>query len=254
MKEPLKEKSILRDQGYIIFDAFNINAVEKFRDTVKESLAIPKLNSTHNYFTPKDINSARIKSFKAINNILNWPNDYSSIAKPLLNKFLGPDLAIQSKLNLSIQMPRDKTSILSMHTDSLSGQSIFEMVLWVPLTDSFETNSMYIFSPEITLEILNNMSQNEEKGMNFLFDEYSNHAKFLNIPFGKALLFSPTLFHGNILNTTDKTRVSINCRYKNIFSLESTFGERRLGSFYKILELSELSKLALSLNYEDINF
>ena len=42
-------------------------------------------------------------------------------------------------------MPGDVSSILNLHTDALSGQSVFEIVLWLPLTNAFETNSMYIF-------------------------------------------------------------------------------------------------------------
>ena len=166
-----------------------------------------------------------------------------------MKDLLGPDLSIQTKLNLSIQMPNDKDSVLDLLTDALSGQSVFEVVLCVPLTRSYSSNSMYIFSREKTYEILDNLIESEKKGMQHLFNEYKKDANFLELKYGQCLIFSPTLFHGNILNNTDITRVSLNCRFKNVFSHEAKNGERRLGSFYRVLNLSPVTKLGL--NYRD---
>ena len=151
-------------------------------------------------------------------------------------------------------MPNDSSSILALHTDALSGQSVFEVVLWVPLTKVFDSNAMYIFSREKTYEILSNLSESENKGMQYLFNKYKKHANFLELKYGQCLIFSPTLFHGNILNNTDITRVSLNCRFKNVFSHEAKNGERRLGSFYKVLTLSPVTKLGLSYRDDLIKF
>ena len=32
-----------------------------------------------------------------------------------------------------------------LHSDTLSGQSSYELVLWTALTNAFETNAMYMF-------------------------------------------------------------------------------------------------------------
>ena len=90
--------------------------------------------------------------------------------------------------------------------------------------------------------------------MKNLFDEYKDYATFLNLNFGECLIFSPTLFHGNMLNKTNKTRISINCRFKNLFSHEANNGERRLGSFYRVLNLSPVTKLGLAYRDDLINF
>ena len=87
-----------------------------------------------------------------------------------------------------------------------------------------------------------------------MFDFQSNFAKFLDVKFGECLIFSPTLFHGNVINETDITRLSINCRFKNLFSHEPKNGERRLGSFYKVLNISPVTKIGLGYRQDLINF
>ena len=71
-----------------------------------------------------------------------------------ITTILGSDLLIQTKLNLSIQMPGDKNSILKSHIDSQSGDSVFQLVVWVPLTNAYETNSMFIHSKEFSETVL----------------------------------------------------------------------------------------------------
>ena len=46
-------------------------------------------------------------------------------------KILGPDLLIQTKLNLSIQMPGDTSSLLPAHSDTWSSDSPFQLNLWI---------------------------------------------------------------------------------------------------------------------------
>ena len=85
--------------------------------------------------------------------------------------------------------------------------------------------------------------------MHQLEKDYAKYKKYIEISPNQILIFSPTLFHGNEINQTKSTRISINCRFKNIFSPESQNPERRLGTFYQIFKTSPLTKIALS--YED---
>ena len=149
-------------------------------------------------------------------------------------------------------MPYDKSSILDLHTDSLSGQSVFEVVSWTPLTDSYESNSMFIFNPELSKKILNDMPNFHQSGMKELFEKYKD-AEFVEVKYGEGLIFSPTLFHGNVLNETEKTRISINCRFKNIFSHEAKLGEKTW-FIYRILKISEVTKLGLAYRDDLIDF
>ncbi len=47
----------------------------------------------------------------------------------------------------------------------------------------------------------------------------------------------------NVINNTNKTRISFNCRYKNIFSpySESEENEKKIGSFYEPINLKVAS-------------
>ena len=55
---------------------------------------------------------------------------------------------MQSRLNLSIQFPQDKSSLLPVHSDVWSGDSPFETVVWLPLVDCYKTKSMFILPPK----------------------------------------------------------------------------------------------------------
>ena len=55
---------------------------------------------------------------------------------------------MQSRVNLSIQLPEDDSSLLPVHADTWSGDSPFEVVVWLPLVDCFGTKSMYLLPPK----------------------------------------------------------------------------------------------------------
>ena len=69
---------------------------------------------------------------------------YYNVAKEILNTIVGNELAMQNAINLSLQLPNDKSSLLAMHADTWSGDSPFEVVIWLPLVNVYKTKSMYI--------------------------------------------------------------------------------------------------------------
>lgn len=243
--------------GYVVFDIEDKNILDMFRGVVCSSLNISEgspLEMCHREISINEINERRMGAFRDINKVAGWEQKYFSMAKSICEDLLGPDISIQSKLNLSIQMPGDQSSTLGLHTDALSGQSVFEIVLWIPLTNAYSSNSMYIYPKETSYRMLAEMPNYEKEGMDALFEEYMKFANFLKVDYGSGLVFSPTMFHGNIVNCTNESRISINCRLKNLFSPESETGERRLGSFYRVLKVSEVTRLGLSYKDEDIVF
>ena len=146
------------ENGFSIFNVENLLFLEKLRSQLLEQLNCKELDSLHKSIKYNEINNERIKCYRTINKNENWEKNYYSLAASKLQKLLGPDISIQSKLNLSIQMPNDISSVLDLHTDALSGQSVFEVVLWVPLTRSFDSNAMYIFSKakELNIDLIPN--------------------------------------------------------------------------------------------------
>ena len=65
---------------------------------------------------------------------------------------------MQRRINLSIQMPADDSSLLATHSDVWSGDSPFEVVVWVPLVDVFRTKSMYLLPPSVNGEMQDRMA------------------------------------------------------------------------------------------------
>jgi sporadic carbohydrate cluster 2OG-Fe(II) oxygenase len=211
---------------------------------------VTDLGILHKLIKMEEINPIRITAFQALNNIPDWKMKYYSLASAHLKELFGPDISIQMKLNLSIQMPGDASSILELHSDTLSGQSPFECVLWTAITDAFDSNAMYMFDINESQKLYQLLPKYQHNGMNQLFNDNKHQAKFLSVKSGTNILFSSTLFHGNTLNETDYTRVSLNCRFKALFSPEySNFPHERVtGTFYEPLKLSPVTKLGLNYN------
>ena len=146
---------------------------------------------------------------------------------------------MQRKVNLSIQLPKDKDSLLSIHTDTLSGDSSFEVVVWLPLVDCYATKSMYILPPKDSKKLFKKMSNNlniytHEK----IYNSVKNKIKFLQIKKGQVLIFNQNLFHGNVVNKSSETRWSMNCRFKSIFS---PYRNKPIGDFFEPITLKPAS-------------
>lgn len=213
----------------------------------KVKLSLPKFNNElseiHKFINKKQVNAFRLGLFKSINS-LDWKKHILKIISDDIFNILGQDLLIQTKLNVSIQMPGDQSSILPLHSDSWSADSPFQINLWIPLTNAFETNSMFVKDLNSTKKILKKIGLNKT----VRFDEIKIKKKdFINIDFGNVLMFNPVLLHGNVLNKTKKTRISLNVRIKSMFAPEPSYRntDRKFGSYYSKLHISENTKLAL---------
>ena len=81
-----------------------------------------------------------------------------------LETLVGNELAMQLRINLSIQLPCDDSSLLPVHSDVWSGDSPFEVVVWLPLVDCYGTKSMYILPPGLSEELSAEFSQHARQG------------------------------------------------------------------------------------------
>ena len=70
---------------------------------------------------------------------------------------------------------------------------------------------------------------------------------FVHLAYGSYLIFSPTPVHGNVLNMTDSSRVSVNIRFKSVFSAytPSVVSDRTYGTYYKKWITTDLFNLGL---------
>ena len=70
--------------------------------------------------------------------------DFYSLAESFIKSLVGNELVIQKRINLSIQLPNDDSSLLPVHADVWNGDSPFELVMWIPMVNCYNSKSMFI--------------------------------------------------------------------------------------------------------------
>ena len=240
----------------LVYRFDNLNCVDTFKNWFIQSITNSmKLNSSmdlsllHEFVNVSQVNRCRIDAFNFING-KSWSQMLkTSSAFKNIQLLLGPDLAIQRKINLSIHMPNDKTAVLPIHSDSDSGDTPFQLNLWIPLTDCRGSNSMQIYPLEETYKYYDSFASGHiNKNLQYNQD-YS-----INIDYGSYLLFPPCILHGNVENTSPYTRISLNVRIRSLLSpdLPEVPPDRSFLSYYQpwfkssLYQLSERVYRALS--------
>jgi len=157
---------------------------------------------------------------------------------------LGPDVVVQKTTNLVIQQPGDPDQVPTHRDAPLN--SPFEIVCWIPLVNIYGTKGMYVLDRDNT-DVAIKMLKSSEDG----YDEHSKLAEteghILEMPFGHALFFWPGLVHAVGVNVEQETRWALNIRYKNLFAPAGAKGQ---SEFFKVLQLSPLTKMALEFEKE----
>lgn len=230
-------------------------AVREGLESIDSALTGLELPELHTKLTISRVNAVRLATFKHLNAA---PGQYDSvldkIAGSQLRAILGPDLLVQTKLNLSIQLPGDEGSQLDLHSDCWAGDTPFQVNVWIPLTPCFASNSMFLLSEEKSIKCIRLVNENPTLDKNSL-SLFVVESDFLKLSKGKAIIFNPGLIHGNVPNKTSQTRVSINVRFKNVFSPDASpeHISRSVGPYYRRFMLSEWTNLALRLQATNLN-
>ena len=245
------------NDGFIVGKIENLNSFriieeEVFKIVLKflkiEKKPLKLLENLHNLVNYEKINSLRVEIYKKLNQKSWFRELYYSLAQDAINEIVGNELAMQNNVNISIQLPKDSTSKLSIHADSLSSESKFQVVLWVPFMNVSKTSSMYILNKKQSIRNIKNLKKFQYSGMEKIYQNCKKNIKFLNIKKKQFLLFSPNLLHGNIVNVEKITRISMNCRFKNLFSpynKEKRHFGKRIGYFYTPLRVKPITKFSL---------
>lgn len=207
VKIPVEDMKALENIGNMIwgFSSANYGALRGL-----------KYDSMHEIITNDHLNKFRLYVIDYLNSIQCIKASYFSLAKHALEILVGNELSMQRNINLSIQLPKDDSSLLSRHQDVLQGDSLYEVVLWVPLVDCSGTKSMFF----------------QKRG--------SNKEEFIDCKYGECLIFSQNYWHGNVVNETNETRWSMNCRFK---SLLSPYGDKKLGEFFEPISIKPATRL-----------
>lgn len=244
-------------QGFIVRQAADIQSLENIRlslcKIVREILDVSDhvepevlLNSIHDRVKPVDLNNFRLKVIQGMNALSHLRLDYFKVAKPYLETLVGNELAMQLRVNLSIQLPQDSSSLLPLHADTWSGDSPYEIVVWLPLVDCYKTKSMYILQPDQSRNFTRNFSQISASDSEELYRSISSEVRFIDIKYGEVMLFDQGLPHGNRINEERGTRWSMNCRFKGIFT---PYGDKKIGEFFEPITLRATSKVGMNYRF-----
>jgi len=245
--------------GYILRPAANRAALDRIRDYLAASAAhhlnLPAptdadafLNNIHQQVDGAQLNDLRLAVFQDINT-QDWLRPaYFATARDSVQTLIGNELAMQKRINLSVQMPDDDKSVLPVHADVWSGDSAFEAVLWVPFVDVFASKSMFIASPAKNAEIVTHFKDFNGRSAEDLYREVETSLTFLEIPYGHVLVFNQNLMHGNRVNREAETRWSMNCRFKSVLS---PYADKKLGEFFEPITLRAMTRIGMDFALPD---
>lgn len=230
------------NEGYVIHKCESPQVLDDLRALIirqvndwlvdqNDEREITDLSNSHHMIATQQVNNLRLRLFADLNATSTTRHSYFLLASNLIQSLVGNELAMQNKVNLSIQQPDDQTSVLELHSDVWSGDSPFQVVLWVPLTDASETNAMFLLSPSASRLAYQRAREGQLRSMAEIHDAYRAEFRQIEVKYGDILLFDSNCLHGNQLNTTMTARWSLNCRFVSLLA-PSTTPERRLGSYY----------------------
>lgn len=251
------EKHLINDyekNGYLIKPASDFSSYEWIREQFKRiilrrypefsGIAFDELlNNLHKKIAYDDLNNLRLHVIEEINGIKEFRFHYYMLAKTYLDVIVGNELAMQRRVNLSIQLPNDNSSLLDIHADTWSGDSPFEVVVWVPLVDCYGTKAMYFLQPEHQKYLADNLINYRGKASGDIFELVKDKVTWMEVKSGEVLIFNQALAHGNRINAEIETRWSMNCRFKGIFS---PYSDKKLGEFFEPISLRPASKFGLN--------
>lgn len=240
---------------YIIVPAENLDILSEIRSTVAQAAAKAInhqikneneidsfLNNFHQMVNVNTLNEVRLKIISEINQDPSFRKKYFSVGREILGNLAGNELAMQRRVNLSIQLPNDDSSLLPVHADVWAGDSPYEIVQWIPLVDCYATKSMYITDSIEDEKVQAEFHRFQGKSSEDLYNAIANHVKFLEVPYGSILLFTQNVMHGNRVNKENETRWSMNCRFKSILT---PYHGKEFGDFFEPITLRPATRLGL---------
>ena len=251
--------SISFEKGFVVVDADEPKYLETLRENIfsitKDIFQLPNaepeegFNNFHKNIeglTLGELNKLRIDLIQRITAECDVRELVFKAFETKLLQMLGPDILAQKNCNLVLQPPGDPNPS-ELHRDA-PANSPYEIVVWVPMVDCFGSKAMYI------LDI-----KNTERTFQFLdasptdWTGFETYAKSLAVTpavsFGKALIFHTGCLHGSDINAENETRVSLNIRYKNIFSPS---GLKNQLQFFSPLRISDVARLGSLLEAREL--
>src|SRR6185503_5367346 len=124
----------------------------------------------HQIVPVPELNALRLAVYRRMNDVPWMRPTYFALGRALLESLVGNELAMQNRINLSIQYPDDDSSLLDLHADVFSGETPYQVVQWLPLVDCRDTKSMFILPMGRSREVTASLPQYRDQGMSGIFD------------------------------------------------------------------------------------
>lgn len=240
--------------GFVIAPSEDRAALDRMKDCIAGiaarflNLDAPKdagafLNSIASRISEGRLNDFRLAVIDGINATDWFRRAYFDTARSLIERVVGNELCMQRRINLSIQLPNDQSSLLPVHSDTWSGDSPFEVVLWIPLVDCFKTKSMYLLPPAQTTAFENDFKRRAGCSAEDIYHSIKDDVRWMEVPYGSVLLFNQNLPHGNRINLEAEARWTMNCRFKGVFT---PYQDKKLGEFFEPITLRPATRAAMA--------
>ena len=249
-----------KDQGYVICSVTDFKLLEQIQTLMAEVAANylgysfddkeTFLNLIHKQIGLDKLNELRIHLIRQMNSVPWFRSNYFQLARPALEALVGNELAMQLRVNLSIQLPKDDSSLLPVHADVWSGDSPYEVVVWLPLVDCYRTKTMYILPPTVDRRLREEFIEYAGRSSEELFRRIEKEVNWIQIKAGEVLIFNQNLPHGNRINKEQETRWSMNCRFKSVFT---PYGDKKIGEFFEPITLKAASRQGMSYRFPKLS-
>lgn len=151
---------------------------------------------------------------------------------------LQPPIAAQRFTNVRVMLPDKPQGVFPFHTGLLYGHGAGSRSLWMPLTDVRDPRdrsaSLQIIGLERSRELIRH-AMDARLSIPEMTDLFGRESHGIEAGPGDVLLFTQENIHGNFVNVTGRTRVSIDFRLA-----EGRFGDRLArkipGGYFELID------------------
>lgn len=198
----------------------------------EKGFAVTDLREIHQYMSPEALSSLGNTLGQDAANDPQFAAMYSAFSSHVFATRVDSAFALQRYPNFRFLPPGRPEMCIPFHTDGWYGHGEGERNAWVPLAGANGSASLQAIPSEKSKHLINEARANRLRlhEMNELF---LPHAYPLEGDVGSVFLFDAQQLHGNIENTTQHTRVSIDFR---VAIQNQRLGAKRVGGYFKVLQ------------------
>jgi len=238
--------------GYVVTNG-NSKYLDLLKHDVEKSFAEFDCNLNHKSVSLEDAhqiikndqsNELRLHIMGDLFRQSNFHKNYYHAAKNTIHALCGNELVMQKRPGISINLPKNNNDVLPIHADTWNGVSPFELNIWIPFVNCFDSMCLYILEKDKYLKKIENTKGLLRLTSDQLFDALYDDLTWIPIKYGQILAFDQSLPHGYSLNKECVTHWSMNCRFKG---LHTPYWDKKLGEYF--MPITVRSSTRLGMNY-----